>query len=254
MPDIQKTKKRLGGILMAQGLVTPEQVTEALERQKRKGGVLSDILIDLSYITEESLIKFLLGQFQFPLISPNNYDINKEIFEKIPVEMMRKYSFLPLDKLSNILIVASGGLLEEEVIEELKKITECEVKIYMAFPSQIRKVLQKLAPLDAAKKEEIKTEEKPKAVPAKPKTEEEVVPLEKVAEKEKHVKVEHVLIETVSDSEELAATPMEIAFADGNVNWQGLFNEVDKSIREEVAKKKPTGPIKPPKVYQDDDY
>jgi len=34
---------------------------------------------------------------------------------------------------------------------------------------------------------------------------------------------------------------LEVRSGDGDVDWQGLFDEVDKSIREEIKKKKTAG-------------
>ena len=82
LDDFQKLgRKRLGGILMAEGLVTPEQVTEALEIQKDTGKILGQVLIELGYITEYDLAKSLATQFQFPYISPTSYAIDRDILE-----------------------------------------------------------------------------------------------------------------------------------------------------------------------------
>jgi type IV pilus assembly protein PilB len=151
--DIQKlTRRRLGGILMAEGLVTPEQITEALEKQKETGKLLGEILIELGYITENNLVKILSMQFQFPFISPVNYEIPKEVLELVPAEMMYRHLFIPLDRFGNILTVAMGGLLEEEVVQEIKKLTGCEVRIYISPPSSVRNALQRWVPMEAAQK------------------------------------------------------------------------------------------------------
>jgi type IV pilus assembly protein PilB len=160
--DIQKlTRRRLGGILMSEGLVTPEQITEALEKQKETGNLLGEILVELGYITENNLVKTLSMQFQFPFISPMNYEISKEVLELVPAEMMYRHLFIPLDKFGNILTVAMGGLLEEEVVQEIKKLTGCDVRIYISPPSLVRRALQRWVPPDAA----AKPVEKPAAKP-----------------------------------------------------------------------------------------
>jgi type IV pilus assembly protein PilB len=151
--DIQKmTRRRLGGILMSEGLVTPEQITEALEKQKETGNLLGEILVELGYITENNLVKILSMQFQFPFISPMNYEISNEVLELVPAEMMYKHLFIPLDRFGNILTIAMGGLLEEEVVQEIKKLTGCDVRVYISPPSLVRRALERLVPLDEALK------------------------------------------------------------------------------------------------------
>jgi type IV pilus assembly protein PilB len=181
--DIQKlTRRRLGGILMSEGLITPEQVTEALEKQKETGKPLGEILIELGYITENSLVKILSMQFQFPFISPQNYEISKEVLELLPAELMYKHLFIPLDKFSNILTVAMGGLFEEAVVQEIKKITGCDVRIYISPPSLVRKALERFVPLELTQSAvgnaapETDAEEKPVVVLEHMKTKKQVIP------------------------------------------------------------------------------
>ena len=53
-------KRRLfGQILKDKGLVTENQILEALAVQKQKGGLIGDILVDLQYITNEQILHAL---------------------------------------------------------------------------------------------------------------------------------------------------------------------------------------------------
>ena len=48
-------RKALGQILKESGLVTEEQIQEALDAQKEQGGALGTILVDLGYVTEDDI-------------------------------------------------------------------------------------------------------------------------------------------------------------------------------------------------------
>lgn len=59
-------KPRIGDLLIKKDLITHDQIEEALEVQRKQGGFLGQILIDLGYITENDVIRALTVQQQFP--------------------------------------------------------------------------------------------------------------------------------------------------------------------------------------------
>jgi hypothetical protein len=281
LEDLQKMgRKRLGGILMSEGLVTPEQVTEALEIQKDTGKMLGEVLVQLGYITEYNLAKSLATQFQFPYINPASYQVDRAILEMLPVEMYYKYIFIPLDRFGNLIIVAMAGLLPEDVVHDIKKRTGCDLRIYISTAQDVRAVLERELPIDAKLRKEIEgpsiapiaakvkkrsaakkagAKEKPAAKKAaakktaakKPAAKKEPVPaaepsgLDIFDEADALVAAERTTSSKPKpkpkpepEPEDISADIGVIESDDGDVDWQGLFDEVDKSIRDEIKKKK----------------
>ncbi len=268
LEDLKKIgRKRLGGILMSEGLVTPEQVTEALEIQKDTGKMLGQVLVELGYITEYDLAKSLATQFQFPYINPAYYSIDRDIIDQIPAELMYKHVFMPLDKFGNLLVVAMAGLLSEDIMQELKRLTGCDVRIYISTARDVKAALEKEVPIDPKLRKEI---EGPAIAPvaaqrkkaAKAAAAAAVAPAGKKAAGKKKAKPAPVAgptgLEILDEADaSLAAErkkappppepevaevgPTVIEAPDGDVNWQGLFDEVDKSIRDEIGKRKTGG-------------
>lgn len=56
------SKVLLGEMLLENGEVTRQQLDEALEVQKKEGGLLGIILVNLGFINEQSLVKYLAIQ------------------------------------------------------------------------------------------------------------------------------------------------------------------------------------------------
>jgi hypothetical protein len=56
------SKALLGEMLLENGEITRQQLDEALEVQKKEGGLLGIILVNLGYIGEQSLVKYLAVQ------------------------------------------------------------------------------------------------------------------------------------------------------------------------------------------------
>ncbi len=52
-------KLRLGEMLMGNGIISNDQLEKALDQQKKNGGMLGMILVNLNYISKEQLGEYL---------------------------------------------------------------------------------------------------------------------------------------------------------------------------------------------------
>src|SRR5215207_1749115 len=88
IPPIDQLQGRpIGRVLTKMAKVNREQVVEALDFQKRKGGALGRILIDLGYIKETDLNIALAAQKGYELVELSNLNITKELIDKVPAQI-----------------------------------------------------------------------------------------------------------------------------------------------------------------------
>lgn len=143
MPNITKiTKKRLGEILVNEGLITNEQVQEGLSEQQKSGGRLGENLIKLGYVTEMDIAAAISTQFGLPYIDATHYNITKEIYELLPVEFMNQYQLVILDKIGATVTIAISSPVSEKVFEEIEKRTSCQIFAFVSTNSQIKQAIQ----------------------------------------------------------------------------------------------------------------
>lgn len=64
----EQPRKRLGEILVDENLVLPEQVEEALSRQRETGRRLGQVLVDMGLLTHDQLTHVLSTQMGIPHI------------------------------------------------------------------------------------------------------------------------------------------------------------------------------------------
>ncbi len=141
-------RKKLGEILMEEGLVKEEQVQEALKRQRITGELLGESFVNLGYVTEMDIARVIVKQFGLPYIDASSYRIPREAIEAVPRDLMWQNNLVVLDKIGRTLIVAVAGLVNGEVLEKLEKVTGSQLFIYVSTMSLVKKALQKYAPVD----------------------------------------------------------------------------------------------------------
>jgi type IV pilus assembly protein PilB len=134
-------KKRLGELLVEQGLMTNEQVQDALRMQHQSGLLFGETLVQNKLITEEKIVAVLVNQFGIPYILPSQYQISKDLLEIFEPAMMRRYQFVPMDSIGSVLVIAIAGSLTEEVLKEIEGQTGCTLQLFLTKMSEINLVL-----------------------------------------------------------------------------------------------------------------
>jgi len=136
--------KKLGEILKASGLISEPQLQEALEAQKGEGGMIGEVLVRLGFVGEIDIVQALTAQYGFPYMPVENYELNHEMTKTIPENMARQYGVVPIDVMGDILTIAMSNPLNDKAIEELEKLTQKKVQVFITTVSGIAGAIKKL--------------------------------------------------------------------------------------------------------------
>jgi type IV pilus assembly protein PilB len=145
-PQIAELKGRpIGRVLTKMGKVTREQVVEALDFQKRKGGALGRILIDLGYVKDIDLNFALAAQRGYELINLEGRTIAPAAISAVPSQIATTNKVLPLefDPVTKKLKVAMGNPENFRALDDLRALMGYEVQAVLADPDQIDKLVAK---------------------------------------------------------------------------------------------------------------
>ena len=155
-----KRPKRLGDILIAAGLITQEQLEEALAKQKGSGKRLGQVLQDEGYITELEMIEALQMQLGIEFIDLNKINIPTELAQVVPANIAKQYQVVPVRMIRDELYLAMADPLNFYALEEVHKTVHKKVIPMIAMASSIDRAIQILYGNEGAAKaiEEMKRE------------------------------------------------------------------------------------------------
>ncbi len=88
--------RRIGRVMTKLGMVTRDQVQEALALQETRRAPLGQLLIELGYINADQLNQALAAQQGMEMVDLGDFDIPEEVLKLIPSEMANTYNVLPL--------------------------------------------------------------------------------------------------------------------------------------------------------------
>jgi type IV pilus assembly protein PilB len=135
---------RIGDLLMKEGLISKEQLDQALLEQKQNGTRVGYNLVKLGFIPEVELTKMLAKQYKLPAVDLSKFQVDAKIVKLIPGELAVKHLVLPLKRDGRTLTVAMADPTNMGVIEDLKFITRYDVFPVIAGEFTIKNVLEKI--------------------------------------------------------------------------------------------------------------
>lgn len=141
-------RKKMGEVLVDEGLLKDDQVQEALRRQRATGESFGEILVAMGFVTEGDIARTLVKQSGLPYIDASRYRINKDGVQAVPAELMWQNQCIVLDKIGRTLLVAIANVISPEIFDKLEKVSGSQIFVYVSTWSQVQQALEKNVPLN----------------------------------------------------------------------------------------------------------
>ncbi|MDO7906592.1 type II secretion system ATPase GspE [Paenibacillus sp. JX-17] len=134
-------KKRLGDLLVESGVITEQQLQEALSEQRTSKRRLGDLMIAQGYITEQQLIEVLEVQLGIPHVNLFKYQIDPALTAIIPESLAKRYQVLPFMKEGSRLMVAMADPLDYFAIEDLRMTTGFRIEPAITSRDELQRAI-----------------------------------------------------------------------------------------------------------------
>jgi type IV pilus assembly protein PilB len=135
---------RLGDRLVADGLITTEQLQRALTAQKGTRDKLGGILVRMGYLTEDKLLDFLSRQYNIPSITLSQLDIDPEVLKLVPAQLAEKLQVLPVKRQGNVLVLAMSDPTNVLALDDVAFMTTLQIQPVVASEVSIRQSIDRL--------------------------------------------------------------------------------------------------------------
>lgn len=92
---VRKGKKRIGDILVEEGILTEEQLEEALKAAKAENKKIGEAITDLGFATEQDIAEALSSQLGFEYVNLSSVHIPDNVLSLINESVLRKHLMIP---------------------------------------------------------------------------------------------------------------------------------------------------------------
>jgi type IV pilus assembly protein PilB len=136
-PRPTPNRRRIGDLFVERGIVDEMQLAQALDVQRRTGGRLGEILVDLGFISSLDAAGVLAARLGLEFVDLNVEPIDEIVARRIPEETARRYRAIPLADLGDTLRVAVADPTDVFALDDLQMITRMPVVPVVADPAQV---------------------------------------------------------------------------------------------------------------------
>jgi type IV pilus assembly protein PilB len=140
----QGSMSRLGDRLVAEKLISTDQLQKALAEQKGSAEKLGTILVRLNFITEDSLVSFLSKQYAIPAITVAQVDPDPDVLKLVPEQIAKKHGVLPIKRMGNTLTLAMADPTNVFALDDVGFMTGLQIQPVVASEAAIRKAFERL--------------------------------------------------------------------------------------------------------------
>ena len=143
-----RRKKRLGDLLLGAGVITQEQLEEALKKQKEAGNgqKLGMTLVDMGIMNDEIIAEALCHQMGLERVHLAGITIEDEVLALVDEKVLRKYMLLPYEFAPdnpNVLRVAFSDPLDMIAMDDLSIITGMQIEIRVTTVKDVSQALDR---------------------------------------------------------------------------------------------------------------
>ncbi|HWA36935.1 MAG TPA: GspE/PulE family protein [Burkholderiales bacterium] len=121
-------KIRLGDLLIAQKVISQEQLKLGLEQQKKSGRRLGRVLIDLGFATEEEICEGVSRQLNIPYINLKFFNLNEGLVRKLPEAQARRFRAVLLEERGGALLVGMADPTDLFAFDEVARLLKRDIQ------------------------------------------------------------------------------------------------------------------------------
>ena len=124
--------KQLGDILLEGGLLTPDQLSDAVQAQRELGRSLGRVLVDRGVLTEGQLVASLAQQIGMKFVDLGDYPVDVSAVSRVSDVVCRRHTALPIGYEAGKLLVAMADPANVFAVDDIRSLTGLEVKAVVA--------------------------------------------------------------------------------------------------------------------------
>jgi len=136
-------KAELSQMLVADKIITEEQLKAVLDRQKTTKKSLDDTLLELGFVTPEQIAQTFSRHLGLPFIRVSDYEIKLETLQLLPENIIRNYQVIPIKLEQNILSLAMADPLNLIALDEIKLASKYQIEPTIATKKEIQGIIER---------------------------------------------------------------------------------------------------------------
>ena len=144
MPVVKdRFAQRLKKIFVKRGILGEDKASEAMDLAQKEERPFHEILLERSFVDEMTYLCTVADEVNLPPIDVGKVQCEEEALTILNQELSSYYGVLPLSKLGNILTIAVGNPFDILKLDDVRLVTNCDLRPVVSTESSIRLAIQR---------------------------------------------------------------------------------------------------------------
>ena len=185
-----RRRRPLGELLLAEALITPDQLNRALDIHRATGERLGRVLLDMGVVDQEHVARLLSQQIGTEFVRLTGLPLREDVLRILPATVAGKLQAIPIANENGVLTVAMVDPLDVIAVDDIRRLTGLDVRVAVTTVQDFQYALNQYPAMDVA-------DEMLQDLPRPPVVEEEISleRLRRMAEEQPIVRLVNKLIE-----------------------------------------------------------
>ena len=134
--------ERIGQLLVKENLISADQLSKARDEAAVKGQRLGAQITQLGFLDEGELTDFVAKQYGVPSMDLDQIEIDPEVAQLIPQEVVQKHNVMPINRAGSTLILATADPSNIFALDDIKFLTGYNIQPVVASEEAIRRCIE----------------------------------------------------------------------------------------------------------------
>jgi len=129
-------------VLLDKGLLTPEQMAQAVAMHEAEGTRLDRAIVQLGFLNEKQLLELMAKQLHLPLVDLSDVTIEPDVLRTVPLKVVYRKRLVPISRTNGSLSVATSDAFDLYALDDVRLITGLNVEPVLASRDDIEKLIK----------------------------------------------------------------------------------------------------------------
>ncbi len=132
----------IGLLLLDKGLITKSDLDRAIEEQQATGERLDKVLVRLGIVTREQVLEAMGDQFHMPVVDLMEVKVDEQTLRTLPAKLVYRQKCVPIRADDDTLTIATSDPFELSVLDELRLLAGRTIDLVLADEEQVQRFIR----------------------------------------------------------------------------------------------------------------
>ncbi|MEO1008434.1 MAG: GspE/PulE family protein [Planctomycetota bacterium] len=132
----------IGTVLLDRGIISREELDEALAEQRSSGERLDQVLVRRGVVSSEQVLRTIGDQFHLDVVDLDSVIVEPKVLSALPAQLVHKQRCVPIRHENGTLTVATSDPFELSMLDELRMLTGCAIELVLAGEDDLQRFIR----------------------------------------------------------------------------------------------------------------